>query len=338
MNERKDADHWNALASDLGAKAADEKAQTDKPIGTGAESPPVVERSPSEVKSPKPARTPRCSSDWNALANQLGLETPEPVKVEPADQEPTSAGKTDTLPLPALRDQLAADDDDIEIDDIEIVAQRSESSEEITSYDTAEPDEMVIETVTEEFFEEVIQVRLEAEREDAESDDVETVGDKTETPTRSRRRGRRRRRPDRDRATEPASSESSVTEDEESDETAPSEEAGADTAEAENRTRRRRRRRRPSRRDPAKAAEPDDDGEIDTEIDDDDDSDEDEGGSADSKAEADDSDSPTRKHRKIPTWDEAIEVIVTNNLESRSNSPNPKGAPRGSRRRGRRRS
>ena len=41
------------------------------------------------------------------------------------------------------------------------------------------------------------------------------------------------------------------------------------------------------------------------------------------------------KHRKIPTWDEAIEVIVSTNLESRSKSSGSKGGQRGSRRRGR---
>jgi len=44
---------------------------------------------------------------------------------------------------------------------------------------------------------------------------------------------------------------------------------------------------------------------------------------------------PRAKHRKIPTWDEAIGVLVDTNLESRNKPSSSRGSSRGQRRRGR---
>jgi hypothetical protein len=41
------------------------------------------------------------------------------------------------------------------------------------------------------------------------------------------------------------------------------------------------------------------------------------------------------KHRKIPTWEEAVGVIVTANLQARTQGDQSKNRHRGSRRRGR---
>jgi len=93
-----------------------------------------------------------------------------------------------------------------------------------------------------------------------------------------------------------------------------------------------------------------DDAIRDDDIRDDDDSDDDIRGDDDSDDDSDDDkressredrdrsgrDRPSRgRHKKIPTWEEAISVMVTTNMELRRREGNGRNRPRGSRRRGR---
>jgi ribonuclease E len=348
MNEHND-DHWKELTADLGI-SADENAEKETPLAQDAQ-PPVIQETPDAIKPVRPPRKPRCTSDWNGLASQLGLPTPEPVDDEPAPArtEESLADTTTQEPLGLAKELERTDEEERPV---------------AASFDILEPDEMRAETVTEEFFEEVFEVRLEAEAEadDAEASGEEESGEEEEEPRTRRRRGRRRRRGgDRSRAAEPAAEEEAESNDDEADEVVEVEKSSDEEDESENRSRRRRRRRRrPSKRDSAgvpdeqQAAAEEVDEDTDDEADEDadivDDDEEEERprrrrrsrAKADSESrdssDSDEADVPSRKHRKIPTWDEAIDLIVSGNLGSRSKSPSPKSGPRGSRRRGRRRS
>ena len=345
MNDH-NADHWKELTDDLGV-AADEKPDVEKPLGQDQATPTAGEPAAMKPsKAARPAKKPRCASDWGGLANQLGLPTPEPVEADVIPEAFDALADAEATLPPASSPEV----------DEPAGGPRATHEQQPTPADWAEsvpldlgePDEIRAETVTEEFFEEVFEAQMEAE---AEADDAESgravreAEFDEEEPAPRRRRGRRRRRPDRSRTGEPSAEEATSSEDEDDDaaaEIGQLAEEGED-GEAETRSRRRRRRRRrPSKREEAESELGEEDEQETDELED---TRRRRGRRSRAKTDAeisedredldsDDVEAPARKHRKIPTWDEAIDLIVGGNLESRSKSPGGKG---GSRRRGRRR-
>ncbi len=96
-------DHWNLLAEELGAELPAEKAapqetqKTEAALGatplsevdvpSAAPSPPVAQA----VSPPRPAPPRRIASDWNRLAEELGVEVPSEPEPEPTVPEEVAA-------------------------------------------------------------------------------------------------------------------------------------------------------------------------------------------------------------------------------------------------------
>jgi hypothetical protein len=158
----------------------------------------------------------------------------------------------------------------------------------------------------------------------AEGDDSDVLAEAETTERPKRKRSRRRRG-----RGKKVSDETTESIEEEKDST--SEKSSADDSELEDETARpKRRRRRRSRRKPdaeENGAEPLDDAAAsdNTEYDADDDDDDDDVSYAGSKK----SGRGRPVHQNLPTWQEAVGMIVDANLESRAKSPSKPSSPRG---------
>ena len=365
MSKSDKTDHWRALASEIGAEINEE--EPDEPVADsvpeaeaqnsteslesdpeslesdpghlGSESDMTLTRPDSESEadetsapttpsSPSPPPAPPRTSSWADLASKLGIKVPDPP-VPPAVEE-DSLGSQQDEPSETRDTGLAAD----------ASREQSEQSKK-DGVSFFEPDS-VQETDTAD-----IDISDDLDNEADEQPDQEFEPSETDEESRDGETGiasrGRRRRPRGGRRRRPSSRSDTETEeqtdtderaqgDQDSDGDAGEDEAstaGEQDQPSEGRSRRRRRRRRPSRRDETEAGDQETSEGGETTDDDNADigSDSDEG--SDEKSE-------TKKHRKIPTWDEAVSVIVTTNLESRSKSGgDSKNSPRGSRRRGR---
>jgi hypothetical protein len=340
-NDRRD--YWRQLAAELGAPVPDEPEEVDDvseagderstPAGPGVMMPRKDEATTERRPPPRPP------SDWHALCSQLGVEAPPESPVEPAaapTEEPVESPSEDALPMDAeaieVHDHVSEisffePDTALEIDvaDVEVdeeIDEDLESDEELTSSATG-----------------VAEI---ADEEDTipEEDDGER-----KLPPRRRRRGRRRAETPSVDEVELESSAGDLSELDVGEQlVAPEEEASGEEEEETGGVeqkkaapRGRRPRRRSARREEATVA-----GEDQSEL-----RDQDAGASGDDATATDGASEPKEadkrvapgatksKHRKIPTWEEAVAVLVSSNLESRSRSGNAKGKSRGSRRRGR---
>jgi hypothetical protein len=113
-SEKEKSDHWDLLASELGAEP--ELEQVEPALPSAAEQPDTTPpptpapalpeaRSPGDRSEGPPARPHRPAPDWDALASELGLaprpqvEAPSPVEqpagAAPAETSPEAAGQTD---------------------------------------------------------------------------------------------------------------------------------------------------------------------------------------------------------------------------------------------------
>jgi len=343
---------WDRIASLLGARVPDEPSPPATPgpeAEQGTDEPAAAAPAPPPVK-PKRARPARRSGDWNALCGQLGIDAPppeEPVLADEAssgDPSVVDAEEVDADREPALtffEPDLAQEADEVDAESsVEPVAEL-ESIDEDVDVPESEPDSRARET------------------------GVESTG--------RRRRRRRRRRPVAEDT--PADDDQSGTLSDElggepvdemlDDDTIESVEETivevtdfaleieSEDAEPDDEVRARparRRRRRSGRRGPEQEEQreprrggpdldaerqPPDDEELDLHAETDEDDDEEEDEEDEPTGRAGRGESGRAKHKKIPTWEEAISVIVAANMETRRRDGNGKNRSRGSRRRGR---
>ena len=97
MPENENADHWGLLGAKLGAEAASEEPKAAEE----QMSPPPVDVAPPPPKAPaapRPARPRKSTSDWNRLAESLGVDVP------PAPPEELPA----TPPPPEVQEPVVA--------------------------------------------------------------------------------------------------------------------------------------------------------------------------------------------------------------------------------------
>ncbi len=286
----------------------------------------------------KPARPlpPRPRSDWYGLATQLGIEVEPPPAPDEAGSSATVQDRGPETPAEEKPEPIASPTSwGVSDDAVHFVGFEQEEVFELEvssleNVDFGEPDSSETQVVA---MDELDQTTDEDAELTPPAESSETVS------RRRRRRGRRRSGTgERERTAPPVSEENDDEPDMEmsdaSDVDAETEEDEAGEAEeaaTTSRSRRsRRRRRRPTRRETESDA-PQDDVTVDDEADDD--SDEDDGDDDDDESHASRAGGSRSKHQKIPTWEEAISVMVSNNMQSRSRSSSSKGKPRSSRRR-----
>jgi ribonuclease E len=348
MSDEGKRDHWGELASLLGAEPppADQAAQQPLTTSTPAE--------PEPVQHPQASRTfvtpaaQRSESDWGRLAESLGiavpLEVPEPAP--PAVKQVARTERVEVPPpekVPSADPVLALETADVELETIEVA--------EIVPEEGGVPADLFGSVDT--------------------GSEVVEAGDRgdRERPERRRRRRRRRgRRPDDSSAAATSETEGVELELPEAsgeEESAPVEEAGdlseipaAEQAEGPERPRRhrRRRRRKISAREqdaadaldgpPQQAAGAEEEtvevagfagGEelagarepaVGDQV----------GPGAGDESPGDlsdlDDDVERASHHGIPTWDEAVGVVVAANMEARARNPGGSSRNRGGRGRG----
>jgi len=97
---------WGQLAQDLGAEPSSEAFQRSQPPAVEI---PAAEATEQENDSEPPQQSP---SDWNALANSLGLEVPEPPQPEPA-KEPLKATEASSAEEISISPESPSEDDGI---------------------------------------------------------------------------------------------------------------------------------------------------------------------------------------------------------------------------------
>jgi hypothetical protein len=400
MNEKKPTSSWDDLITQIGAKPPADALERKRPaIETTFEPPAVAD--PAAVR-PKPG-------DWNALADQLGVDVPpeEPAPKPRASTE--SAGPSSSMLEARLAEiePIESDfepivDEDIEFEEVDDEDDESEMMGEVGSDAEVEDSQSLSGDAARSAFEALFNAgsfsalpplkkpaprepersrggpqwrdpdaprerRVERESafddlddsaESALEEDVEESATKGEEGDRPRRRRRRRRGRGRDEVRgerseksgneAAAPGESTEGWEEASDgefgeeDAADSGPEGEDRAEGDNEDRpvrrRRRRRRRSSRPGEAETrvgegAEATSDADGDEEDDDHDDEEaaapRQAAGHDDDDDDDDDDDLPRESHKNIPTWSDAISVMVETNLQSRKNSPSRPAAPRG---------
>jgi len=311
--------HWSGLADQLGIELPEE--------------PPEVAIAPTSAELPEAVEEPRFEQP---AAEEPADEAPPVREPEPRFEErkpqPFGAG----IDLPAGspsevageldRVQPEEDTTDSFIEDIDDVIILDDEEEETDSF-IEDVDDVVVLDDDEDETEPPSAEDLDAEQ--PETDEAETkAADEQGAKPRRRRRGRRRRKSSSKRTDTaddgqaPATGEESVREPTDADliDEAPEDAETETPGEEEDRPKKRRRRRRPKskRKDAAESpgdeaddadfeGAPAEDSETATPTD----------GESGDKADAATS---RTSHRKIPSWQEAIGVIVTSNIESRAKS------------------
>lgn len=347
MDENKPASPWDELVDVLGVEAdasALERRQPKSELPTTR-----------SADSEKPRQAPKSKpGDWSALAGSLGLEIT-------AEEEPTAVDDE----LPELRSEFdkalveSTGDSELEDEVSGISGEAARSAFDALFADTAS--EWALPTSAGN----VLDTPLEFTEEGAavEEFDSELAEEAPASERPKRRRGRRRRgrgrggrdeRPAEGGAPRESARRSNVDDDEHDeddvsvDESA-EQESSDDEESREDRPRRRRSRRRgrgrggkDDRAPVAKTASADRDSEDIEDDDDDDDSAEQQGGLFDLGGDEDDdsdggeSGGQRANHRNLPTWSEALSVIIESNMAQRSKSPSrPSGGGGGGRGRGR---
>lgn len=320
MSEQGKQDHWSSLLSNLGVDAPAEEPSPEVPdeeIAAVAPVPPPPRPRPKSSVQP-PAREPRRSpQDWLRLADDLGVAVPDEQRAIADVTEPEPA----TEPPPAIlaeRDPWTAE-----------AAMPSVASESISEA------EMALDDLDE----------FHAESE-VEGQSVQRPEEEGERKLRRRRKRRRKtRRPEETPAVSREPQEDDSTDfvtaevvDEEGEVEAFSLEAvqeEVDEEPAQKRPKRRRRRRsgrkKESQEDENTRSEPDETTAVEPE-DEDFDSDDIEDGTDDEETISARREGRQREkplHRGIPNWKEAIDVVISANLESRSKHPDRGSAGRG---------
>ena len=301
--------HWNSLAEQVGAEIPLEPVETAKD-STGGDQPASPTEEPTQSQSPpveavrklkeRPLPPPPRKNHWGLVAGELGLEASIEDEPEPAE----------TLSVDDASDEQSSDRDPEIVTTIEPSGESPkplESDGESNTEESAIPPS-AFDLPTHE---------SEAVSMFAETEDAEFLDDQAES-------------------TESASTTESVST-EDANVTDESTEGAEDGDESEERPRRRR--RRPRRR----SRKGQDTSDEDSSVPGDDDGVEPVRAGDESRASDDEETSGDRdqgrakksKHRNIPTWEEAIGVVVSANIEAKAKSSNSGGSGRRGRGRGR---
>jgi len=351
-------DHWQLLASELGTPPPPpKKARSKEGADAGGESgeasrAAAATRRPDRPSRARPAPPPRPAADWAQLASDLGLSPPPPQEEPSETPSPEPAGEPVASSEPAAEEATFA----LLEGPAEFVETPVELIGPIAETDEAEPDE---------------EEETAGEEEQGWAPPVPLEGKSEERPSGRRRRRRRRPASDRDEPlfpaplAEQAASDADEGPDDRTAALAPADDlapmgaaegpAGPVAEEAPTGRSKRRRRRRPGRKrdgaEPdAKAIPPADGGQSPGA-----DAPDETGRVAESASDptagpapaaddrADRRERPPRdsrgtkpSHRGVPTWKEAVDLLISANMESRAKRPErpPSSRPRGGRNRG----
>jgi hypothetical protein len=358
MSEPEKRDHWAELADSMGVQPPPEEVKTEPtaPLSTQAETGPRVEARPPAV-APQRRAEPRPRADWAQLAANLGIApapapppravepvAPQPVRFEPAlpESPPRRArveieSEIDSEAVAEARMRAEAWESQlVEVSD-PVFVDRVEETEDMEAAESVQGDE---------------DMEAAASVEGAEAAPREPAGEAQRGPRRRRRKKRHKRRPIEGAEGRSESMPTDVEPAEEDQEEIlgesvdqPGDEAPAEAgettgpespAEAERREGRKRRRRRRKKRpegaipgEQSQVSEPEgefsaepldeeheeDEGLHDTEHEDDEEL-------HDAEHEGADESSGKLSHRAIPTWDQAIGLIIARNMEARAKNPN----------------
>lgn len=351
-------DHWDLLVSELGATPPKDVLPPASSQPVQAEpleqvEPPVIEEEEMasaawvEPKEPAPPAAPvkpavsrptpakrKTGRDWAALAGELGVEVPPEVFEEPQEEPPAAISPQRT---PWQDEVLKAGEQEPEPEvesELDAVPEFFEEVEEVQASDEAE----AIETVGRRA--ETFVWRDEEDEGEVKPPAVVEAAEEPGESEEERRGGRRRRKRSRRGRGEPKPERAEILGDLEDSLELPeddgslyipaemeepiAETADEDQEEAPSRKRRRRRRRKAPREtaEETEAVEMDDEEAepIAARVRDDDE---------DAEDEDDDDGHPDRSlHRAIPTWDEAVGLVIATNMESRSRNPDRRSSRR----------
>jgi hypothetical protein len=90
MTDPNPANHWNSLAADLGVRVPDEEVVSHEPAPPSSRA--VPPPPPRAAPPSRPAPAPVAAANWDALASDLGLApAPPPVAAKPVAVEPVAA-------------------------------------------------------------------------------------------------------------------------------------------------------------------------------------------------------------------------------------------------------
>ncbi|MHC4401978.1 MAG: hypothetical protein ACYTG0_20090 [Planctomycetota bacterium] len=315
MDDPQDRKHWDALASELGAEPPPEEerltAVEPEQNEPGSE---AVDASFGSVPATAAPKTPPPPADWYRLAEELGVELPpEPPKMEVS--RPEASPQSELVEIaPEMSD----------LPESELAEASSNSASVDFDREWSDPAGSYVD--------------------ESEALEDERLSDEREEKKAGRRRGKRRRKVPKSRDDE---SDEDLTEPGDADADEPEQTAAsssvaaedtpsADSASLEEESPRRSKRRRPRRAaSRTKSADDEEKGPAEpaarrraSE------SGEEPGGPARGRDSDDSSheeaEPPKRKreksakvgHRGIPSWVDAVGIIITSNMESRSKSPN----------------
>jgi hypothetical protein len=295
MNDPHAENHWKDLASILGATPPTE---AESPPPSAANLPPIIK--PVGQKRPKPAATPPKNADWDSIALNLGIEPPRPVEPQPPVVQPSGPKAIETVPAKQPPYTTVS----------------PETGDESPNFFDEKFD-----------FEEPFDLLESAEGKPASAARAEQVDESEQTVEKSRKR-RRRRRPRRrtDNASQQprsAAAETTPAVAESAESEAPRFQREDEYEESSDHRQSKRRRPRYDKRrrddryaegEPEPARQTADEHELD-----DDERFHDE--FADDEAVADGERSPRAGFRGIPTWDEAVGMLIEKNLAARSKRP-----------------
>ena len=379
MPDREKSDHWDLLASDLGAEIPDEGGSEEgvsapQEIESGeitppddsveCEAEPTVSAAEAEISAPMASepevRVPRAPTNWGELAAKLGVEVreepveavvdergpPEPDTAEPDTAEPDTAEPDTAEPDTAEpdTDPRQAFEPDEPAETPPLLVEEAEESTPVAR--TEEPDEPAL---------------PKAEPVAADRDVESTASDAEPAESKSgRRRRRRRRRPRGAEADEPTETpeelskaafaeglfdlvDAEPTTVEASGDEPSKEQSSSGEEAAPGRTKRRRRRGSGRKKAAAKKETISTEAGERTSVDEaaeltDQPADAPPGDEVE-RSDRDIEDEPAKgakmSHRGIPTWAEAIDIIISTNMEDRAKRPGGgSGRSRGGRKRG----
>jgi hypothetical protein len=362
MSDPKEPNHWELLASQLGATPPPQEEKT--PQGGVAEERKASEEStaaPSSRKKPgdvdKPSRPPRPPTDWSRVATELGMEFREPVlpisehvserevrAVGPGDAAETPVEGTKMPPKAAPAPEKAG----TRLWGPDAGAADSVLGSAEVEFDSPEASAASTEAVVESTRTDLVPMGTEAKLHGIPEELVEALREPADK-TSGRKRRKRRQKPKKavvegsaDEAAEAVAEEPSIS-------GKPGDFAVADAATAEqeskDRAKRRRRRRGPGRkkgtaRKEDGSAESGDAEELAVASEESEGPDEAGPEAARRKADESEAKSGDRKeakaasklarsgHRGIPTWQEAIGIVIAANMEGRSKTPSSTSSSR----------
>ncbi len=319
VDDSGNVDHWNLLAGEVGAEVpppTTNESQSDAEAGQSSmptepnTSQPLPKAAAKKPPRREPAPTP---SHWGNLVGELGLEVPPELLEEPAQEEELEVEEVeeiDPAKEPALFDEDRSGEQPDKGPELTLFGEPDDNPDADAGTDASEPiefDPLAMWDQPQSLVSAPVEAVREARPSEPETDMFDAARETAD-----------------DDAEEEAAGEEDASKDESSEDEPPK------------RGRRRRRRRRsgerPEEGDRSEQPEKEEvvvkSEEVESDDDDDDDDDADDHDSDDDQGNTSrrsrQSDETGDKHRKIPTWSDAIGVVVQANIDSRSRPPSPR--------------